>query len=243
VVDKQKAVTPPYATYGSFTKFISDLRETGVPPRIDKTVFKTTSGSVIYSVLAALKFLKLIEENGTPNSNLSALVDADEDQRPAELKQILKSGYPPIFGGGFDLSQVSAGQFNELIRDEYEVQASTVDKIAAFLLSACKDAGIEVSTHLQTRKAIAPSTNSKKSRKQRKPDQTKTNNDGDATIHPLPPEGPISEKALEYRLVDLMTEAAGDAEVMASIINVITFLKTKDARVSSEGAASKMTED
>ncbi len=43
------------------------------------------------------------------------------------------------------------------------------------------------------------------------------------------PTPPISEKALEYRLVDLMTEAAADPEVMSAIIKVITFLKTKNA--------------
>ncbi|MCB1757956.1 MAG: hypothetical protein KDJ38_20730, partial [Gammaproteobacteria bacterium] len=44
----------------------------------------------------------------------------------------------------------------------------------------------------------------------------------------------MTEKALEYRLVDLMSEAAGNEEVMKSIINVITFLKTKEAAEVTE---------
>ena len=35
----------------------------------------------------------------------------------------------------------------------------------------------------------------------------------------------MTEKALEYRLVDLMTDAMDDPEVMQAIIKVVTFLK------------------
>jgi len=41
---------------------------------------------------------------------------------------------------------------------------------------------------------------------------------------------PITEKALEYRLVDLMAEAMDESEVLQAIIKVITFLKARDAK-------------
>ncbi len=41
---------------------------------------------------------------------------------------------------------------------------------------------------------------------------------------------PITEKALEYRLVDLMSEAMDESEVLQAIIKVITFLKARDAK-------------
>jgi hypothetical protein len=46
----------------------------------------------------------------------------------------------------------------------------------------------------------------------------------------VPPVGntPVTEKALEYKLVDLLGEAAGNEEVMSSIIKVVTWLKTRD---------------
>ncbi len=46
---------------------------------------------------------------------------------------------------------------------------------------------------------------------------------------------PISEKALEYRLVDLMSEAVSDPEVMTAIVTIITFLKTKEANAKKNG--------
>lgn len=43
-------------------------------------------------------------------------------------------------------------------------------------------------------------------------------------------EPPVTEKALEYKLVDLMSEALDDNEVMQAIIKVVTFLKARDAK-------------
>jgi hypothetical protein len=55
---------------------------------------------------------------------------------------------------------------------------------------------------------------------------------------PPPPQPPtITEKALEYRLVDLMTEAASDPEVMAAIITVITFLKIKESNTTNKATS------
>ena len=39
-----------------------------------------------------------------------------------------------------------------------------------------------------------------------------------------------SEKQLEYRLVDLMSDAHGNQDVMDAIIKIISFLKTRTAR-------------
>lgn len=59
----------------------------------------------------------------------------------------------------------------------------------------------------------------------------------DAADQVQPPNGgggggdpPAQEKPLEYRLVDLMSEAMDDQEVMQAIIRVITFLKVRDAK-------------
>lgn len=50
---------------------------------------------------------------------------------------------------------------------------------------------------------------------------------------------PVTEKALEYKLVDLMSEALGQPDVMQAIIRVVTFLKERDANKSKTGADQK----
>ena len=61
-----------------------------------------------------------------------------------------------------------------------------------------------------------------------------SNNDGGPHTPPPPPPPyhpppQITEKALEYRLVDLMADAMGEQEVLQAIIKVVTFLKARDA--------------
>jgi len=226
--DKSKRASPPYATFPAFISFINRLRETGVPNKIDPSVFGNASGSLIYSVLASLKFLNLIDDNGVPSARFIEFVKASDEHRTKLLRQIITEGYPTLFKGDLDLANISAGQFDTHIRDEFDVEGSTIDKIAAFFLAAAKAAEIPVSTFLEKRRPISSSPSSKKSVQQRKKPEA---DEGEEDRPPPPPpiHAEISEKALEYRLVDLMSEAAGKPEVMQAIITVITFLKTKNA--------------
>lgn len=227
MVDKAKKISPPYATFPSFISFSNKLRETGVPSRIDRSVFGNASGSLVYSVLSSLTSLKLIDEEGTPTQRLIEFVNAPDEARPKLLRQIIIEGYPTLFESGMDLTNITAGQFDDHIRGEFDVAGSTIDKIASFFLAAAKAADIPISKHLEKRTPIASSPSSKKSVQQRK----KVENHAVEQEPPPPPPPPIiSEKALEYRLVDLMTDAAGDDEVMNAIIKVIMFLKTKNAQ-------------
>src|SRR5690606_17017513 len=57
---------PPYATFPTFVSFLNKLKETVVPPKIDRTLFGNTSGSLIYSIIGSLKSLALIDEDGVP---------------------------------------------------------------------------------------------------------------------------------------------------------------------------------
>jgi hypothetical protein len=226
--DKSKKQSPPYSTFSSYISFTNKLRETVVPNRIDSTVFGNASGSMIYSVIASLKFLNQIDDNGIPSPQFIQFVKAPDNERPELLREIIQQGYPTLFSGKVDLTKISAGEFDTLIRDQYDVSGSTIDKIAAFFIAAAKAAEIPISTFLEKRAPISSSSSSKKSAQQRKKAESTDDDDNDPPPPPLSP--PMSEKALEYRLVDLMSEAADDDAVMGAIITVITFLKTKNAK-------------
>lgn len=225
MAEKTATHSPPYATFASFINFLNKLRETQVPSRIDPSVFGNASGSLSYSIIAALKSLKLISAEGLPTVEFINFVRASDEDRKPMMLEILKAGYPTIWGGAIDLSSTTAGQFDEHIREEYDVKGSTVDKVAAFFIAAAKYCDLSISPHLAARKPTASSASSNKSKKQRKVDDDNGGNGAGAYVPPPP----ITEKALEYRLVDLMTEAMGDQEVMEAIIKVVTFLKARDA--------------
>jgi hypothetical protein len=191
---------------GALINFINKLRDTVVPGRIDPSIFGNASGSISYSIISALKFLKLIDDSGVPNDQFKALANASDEARPNILKGIIEKGYPSLLKPDVDLTTMTAGQFDEHMRTEYGVSGSTVDKIAAFFIGACKMAGIPISTHLTARKPVATSSSAKKSAKQRKGEST-----GEPDFEDSPP--PASTKAMEYQLIDLMSEPDIDDEV------------------------------
>lgn len=229
MAEKTKNQSPPYATFASFMNFLNKLREGQVPSRIDPSVFGNASGSVSYSIIAALKSLKLINSDGVPSGDFVKFVEAPDDDRKLMLQAILKTGYPTLWNGSINLQSATAGQFDEHIRDEYDVKGSTVDKVAAFFIAAAKHAGMPISSHLAARKPTASSASSNKSKRQRRIEPEVAVN---SSIPPTPTA--ISEKALEYRLVDLMAEAMSEPEVLQAIIKVVTFLKARDAGVKPD---------
>jgi hypothetical protein len=228
MAEKPAKHSPPYAAFASFITFINKLRDTQIPGRIDPSVFGNASGSLSYSIIAALKALKLIGADGVPTAEFVSFVRASDEERKPMMQTVLKAGYPSLWQGEFDLASATAGQFDEHIRSEYEVKGSTVDKVATFFIAAAKYAELPISSHLAARKPTATSASAGKSKRQRR-DEGDNNGNGNGGTPPLPSSAPITEKALEYRLVDLMTDAMGDPEVMQAIIKVVTFLKTRDA--------------
>jgi hypothetical protein len=233
MAETAKQLSPPYATFGQFTGFLNRLRETGIPSRIDPTVFGNASGTA-YSIISALKFLKLIDESGTPSKQLIELINAADDSRGGLLKPIIHKGYPSLFKGGVDLTTMTAGQFDEHFRQEYGITGSTVDKVALFFIAACKAAEIPVSAHLLNRKPIATSSTAKKSAKQRRRDAGEEEDDGDPSI---PPNPPTAAKALEYQLIDLMSEPDIDDATKQSIWALVQYLMARKAKraASAEG--------
>jgi hypothetical protein len=228
--DEAKKIAPPYAPFSTLLNVFNKLRETTVPSRIDPSVFGNMSGGASYSIIAALKFLKLIREDGTPVSQLAELVNAEDQARKPIIRKILRDRYPTLFDGQIDLRTVSAGQFDDHIREAFDVKGSTVDKVAAFFIAAATFADEPISPHLKARKPIAPSSTSRKSSKQRKNDA-----EGETLPPHDPPPPPESQsKPLEYQLIDLMSEPDIEDEVRQSIWALVQYLTKRKAKTTDD---------
>ncbi len=227
MAEKQSKKPPPYATYSAFVNFINSLRDIDIPSRIDPSVFGKASGSLTYSIISALKSLGLIDGTGVPTEIFVRLVKASDADRKPIWQEVLKSAYPTLWGGKIDLKTATAGQFDEHIREEYEVKGSTIDKVATFFISAANSSGVPLSVHLKARKQIASSSTSKKTPKQRK----STGEDGGAGNGEKPNSitntDAISDKALEYKLVDLMKDNEIGDEQRTAIWTLIQYLTSK----------------
>ena len=229
MVDKAKTTSPPYATFSALISFINKLRDATIPSRIDPSVFGNASGSLSYSIIASLKYLKLINDAGAPTQEFIALVKASDDDRASHWKKIMERGYPSLFSTNVDLTTMTAGQFDEHLREEFGVSGSTVDKVALFFIAGAKVAGVPLSPLLLARKPVATSSTAKKSAKQRKRDIV---DDDDVVDDPPPP--PVAQpKALEYQLIDLMSEPDIDEEVKKSIWSLVQFLMARKAKAAS----------
>jgi hypothetical protein len=71
----QTGTTPPYISFATFKTFIADLKEQGVPPRIDRHVWKDRfAGSVGPYLVGALRFLRLLGAEDSRTDNLALFV-------------------------------------------------------------------------------------------------------------------------------------------------------------------------
>ena len=136
--------TPPYTSYRTFKTFIEDLRENGVPSRIDRSVLTRFSGVVGAQLMHALRFLGLIEDQGRPTPRLKELMNAHgAGHWPEKLLELLRQEYAPMFA--IDLETATPSHFNEAFRRAFPAADAVVQKCVTFFLYAANDAGVKVS--------------------------------------------------------------------------------------------------
>jgi hypothetical protein len=139
--------TAPYTSYRTFKTFIEDLREHGVPSRIDRSVLTRFSGAVGGQLMHALRFLGLIDDEGRTTQRLGELVIAHGGAEwPATLSQALKQAYAPVFA--IDLETATPSHFSATFRKAFPAADAVVQKCVTFFLYATADAGLEVSARI-----------------------------------------------------------------------------------------------
>jgi hypothetical protein len=136
--------TAPYTSYRTLRTFIEDLREHGVPSRIDRSVLTRFSSVVGGQLMHALRFLGLIDDEGRTTQRLSELVIArGEAQWPETLSQLLRRAYAPIFA--IDLETATPSHFSATFRKAFPAAEAVVQKCVTFFLYAAGDAGVKIS--------------------------------------------------------------------------------------------------
>jgi len=240
MAEESNTQSPPYATFGSLLSLINQLRETTIPSRIDPSIFGSKSGSITYSVIAALKFLKLIDQSGVPSDTFKALVEADDENRKEIWRGVLKLGYPTLWDGSIDIEAATSGQFDEHIRERFGVKGSTVDKVAAFFISAAKAAEIPLSHHLKNRKSTSNNSSAKRNGRQKRNLGSEVAEDGRTKSKELERSPLDAGKALEYQLIDLMTEPDIDDNVKQSIWALVQYLTARKAQKTSSARGKEI---
>ena len=139
--EKQKA-NPPYLAFSTFQNALAGMAEHGVPDQIDKSIFRTLSGSDKYALMSALDFFGLVED-GKPTKDLSLIAAGTPEERKSAIGRVLHAKYPRA------LKAVVTGTPDSLLKNfDYETGQSVTQKCIRFFLNAAKEGGVQVSAHI-----------------------------------------------------------------------------------------------
>ncbi len=139
-------LTPPYLPYRTFLSSLDKLAE-GVPPRIDRGIWKNQTGSIQSLIMGAYRFFGLIDDQSKPTKKLHDLV-AHRDKPNDLVKSILEEKYAEVIK--HNLSTMTEALINEYFEDAFGVEGDTKRKSITFFLQAAKAVGIPLSSFLQS---------------------------------------------------------------------------------------------
>ncbi len=195
VSDKGRSSLPPYVSYRTFRNFIDGL-QLGIPARIDRSYWgERYSGSSGTQLMTALRFLGLVDGNGTPATRLRQLVSAKGAQRYEILKQISHTAFDFLSERSLDPQVATYAQLEEAFYDTYQITADVARKCIKFFISLQSDAGVPLSPFIM-KKSKTLSANSGKKKAAKKTGAGTTRNLAiPQTI------GPVSTQITRYEMV------------------------------------------
>lgn len=155
VSDKSRKRLPPYVSYRTFRNFIERLQQQ-VPARIDRSYWgDMLSGSTGTQLVAALRFLGLIDVNGRPTGRLKSLASAKSEQRAELLREMTSESFSFIFQSSSDPQNATYAQLEELFHDSFQLTDNVCRKCIKFFVSLASDAGIPLSPFVIKRIRVA----------------------------------------------------------------------------------------
>jgi hypothetical protein len=193
---------PPYIAYQSLKTLASNMKEQGVPGRVDKSVLGNFSGAVGGQIITALKFLDLVDDGNHPNQNLKNLVNAyGTDIWPDNVAVILRKAFGPIFE--LDLTTASPAQFNERFKITYGIEGDTLRKCITFFVNGVRDAQIPISSYIIKNKK--PRSGPTKKRTPKPATNGKQDSPaGNKNVDPPPPNPQQQQKKLSEQLLEIL---------------------------------------
>ncbi len=140
--------TVPYVPFRTFMNSLDLLRQDKLPSEINRSIWTTMSGAMAGQLLAAYRFLGLIDSSGKP---LAALIrlhsEADTQQR--QVNDILRRAYADILA--LRLETCTVKQLDDAF-DQYGVTGATHRKAVSFFVQAAQYAELPLSTYLTRRR-------------------------------------------------------------------------------------------
>ena len=147
--DRVRKHLPPYVSYRTFHNFVERLQQQGTPQRIDRSYWSSTlSGSTGPQLMAAMRFLDLVDPNGKPTERLKLLVSADGDRRAQLVRNIAAESFSFVIKSNLDLANATYAQLEECFFNTFNLTDDVRRKCVKFFIAMAGDAGMPVSPHI-----------------------------------------------------------------------------------------------
>jgi hypothetical protein len=135
---------PPYLPFKTFLSSLDALAH-GVPPKIDRMLWRSQSGVTQGLIMNAYRFLGLVEEDDSANEYLERLVNANS--RGQEMKATIEGQYDGILLK-HDLTKMTLKMLEDEFEKNFAVTGGTKQKAITFFLKAAKFADMPLSPYL-----------------------------------------------------------------------------------------------
>jgi hypothetical protein len=140
-IEVTKVAAPPYISFRTLLNLVERMANEGIPRRIDRSYLGGLSGGYQTQVMAALRGLGLINDEGTVQPRLVELV-GQPSERQTLIAAILRERYPEAVRLG--AANATQGELEDSFRP-FGITGATLRKAVAFYLHAAEFAGIPVS--------------------------------------------------------------------------------------------------
>jgi hypothetical protein len=151
MIEPAKRVAP----YLPFKTFLSslDVLSHGVPPKLDRTLWRSQSGVTQGLIMNAYRFFGLVEDEladsiDGPTEYLDQMAK-HPDKRPEVLRFLIEAQYEPILAR-HDLTKMTLKMLEGAFEQEFSVSGGTKQKAITFFLKAAKFADMPLSPYLSS---------------------------------------------------------------------------------------------
>jgi hypothetical protein len=139
--------TKRVAPYLPFKTFVSslDALSHGVPPKVDRMLWRSQSGVTQGLIMNAYRFFGLVEDDDTSNEYLEKMVQPD--QRAETLRFLIEAQYEPVLEK-HDLTKMTLKMLEDEFEKNFSVSGGTKQKAITFFLKAARFADMPLSPYL-----------------------------------------------------------------------------------------------
>lgn len=151
IAANQRKRVAPYVSASAMSEFFDHIRYVRTPEKVGSNLLQDYGipQSQTFPLLSTLKFLGVIEADGTPNAAFNAL-QTGGDEFQAALREIVQRAYSDLFSR-LDVSRDTRDKIKNFFSRNYS--PATAERATMLFLDLCGEAGIRTAAAEQRRQA------------------------------------------------------------------------------------------